>query len=79
MMMPTQSRNDFISSFETKTSDRVKGLYPETSPADPDDQNCSMIFNGSNLELLKDNKTIDILDALSGDKNYQAKKFQNVA
>lgn len=32
-MMPTQSRNDFISSFETKTSDRVKGLYPETSPA----------------------------------------------
>ena len=33
MMMPTQSRNDFISSFETKTSDRVKGLYPETSPA----------------------------------------------
>ena len=33
MMMPTQSRNDFISSFETKTSDRVKRLYPETSPA----------------------------------------------
>ena len=79
MMMPTQSRNDFISSFETKTSDRVKRLYPETSPADPNDQNCSMMFNGSKLELLKDNKTIDILDALSGDKNYQAKKFQNVA
>ena len=31
MMMPTQSRNDFAPSFET--SDRVKGLYPETSPA----------------------------------------------
>ena len=31
MMMPTQSGNDFAPSFET--SDRVKGLYPETSPA----------------------------------------------
>ena len=57
MMMPTQSGNDFAPSFET--SDRVKRLYPETSPADPDDQNCSMIFNGSNLELLKDNKNFN--------------------
>ncbi len=32
MMTPTQSRNDFAPSFETKTSDRVKRLYPETSP-----------------------------------------------
>ena len=31
MMMPTQSGNDFAPSFET--SDRVKRLYPETSPA----------------------------------------------
>ena len=41
-------------------------------------QDCYMIFNGTNLGLVKAGKLVDNLDAMSGYQAYQAKKYQDV-
>ena len=40
--------------------------------------NCYMKFDGKNLNLFANNQKVNSLDAMSGQPDYQAKKFQNV-
>ena len=40
--------------------------------------NCYMRFDGKNLSLFANNQKVNSLDAMSGQPDYQAKKFQNV-
>ena len=42
-------------------------------------EGCYMVFNGTNLGLIRNGKMIDNLDAMSGRQDYQAKKYQNIA
>ena len=41
--------------------------------------NCYMRFDGKNLNLFANNQKVNSLDAMSGQPDYQAKKFQNVS
>ena len=40
--------------------------------------NCFMRFNGKNLSLYDKGQLVDNLDAMSGQKDFQAKEFQNI-
>ncbi len=42
-------------------------------------QNCFMTFDGENLNLYDDQGLYDSLEAMSGNRKYQSKQYQNIA
>ena len=50
----------------------------QSSSSSYNNPNCYMRFDGKNLNLFANNQKVNSLDAMSGQPDYQAKKFQNV-
>ena len=50
----------------------------QNSSSSYNNPNCYMRFDGKNLNLFSNNQKVNSLDAMSGQPDYQAKKFQNV-
>ena len=62
----------------------IRGMNKTSVPVLPtskssNDANCYMTFDGQNLGLYNNNVKVDVLDAQSGQDNFQSAKYQNRA